>query len=159
MGFGMATSLKRARSTVTGCDVSADSVARFVKMAARARRPRRKPRDAGIVVASSSTPRRPKPSCSVRTASPRPCQGCRLYFVGSIVPYVANAGSPRNSKQPAGTISDAPIPAVRSAPRKASSPFGLGSAAAFAKARPALDAMAAKSTSSATRRARARPSR
>ena len=31
MGLGMATSLKRAGFEVTGCDVSADSVARFVK--------------------------------------------------------------------------------------------------------------------------------
>jgi 3-hydroxyisobutyrate dehydrogenase len=30
MGFGMATSLRRAGLEVTGCDVSADSVARFV---------------------------------------------------------------------------------------------------------------------------------
>src|SRR5450756_1687685 len=30
MGFGMATSLKRAGFGVTGCDVSADAVARFV---------------------------------------------------------------------------------------------------------------------------------
>src|SRR5215813_1651797 len=31
MGFGMATSLQRAGFVVTGCDVAADSVARFVK--------------------------------------------------------------------------------------------------------------------------------
>ena len=30
MGYGMATSLRRAGLEVTGCDVSADSVARFV---------------------------------------------------------------------------------------------------------------------------------
>ena len=30
MGFGMATSLKRAGFEVTGCDVSAEAVARFV---------------------------------------------------------------------------------------------------------------------------------
>src|SRR6202048_3884541 len=30
MGFGMATSLRRAGFAVTGCDVSADAVARFV---------------------------------------------------------------------------------------------------------------------------------
>ncbi|HKU06309.1 MAG TPA: NAD(P)-binding domain-containing protein, partial [Bradyrhizobium sp.] len=30
MGFGMATSLRRAGFAVTGCDVSDDSVARFV---------------------------------------------------------------------------------------------------------------------------------
>ena len=30
MGFGMATSLRRAGFDVTGCDVSADAVARFV---------------------------------------------------------------------------------------------------------------------------------
>ncbi|MFL6930570.1 MAG: NAD(P)-binding domain-containing protein, partial [Xanthobacteraceae bacterium] len=31
MGFGMATSLRRAGFEVTGCDVSAEAVARFVK--------------------------------------------------------------------------------------------------------------------------------
>ena len=31
MGFGMASSLRRAGFEVTGCDVSADAVARFVK--------------------------------------------------------------------------------------------------------------------------------
>ena len=31
MGYGMATSLKRAGLEVTGCDVSADAVTRFVK--------------------------------------------------------------------------------------------------------------------------------
>ena len=30
MGFGMATSLRRGGFDVTGCDVSADAVARFV---------------------------------------------------------------------------------------------------------------------------------
>ena len=30
MGFGMATSLRRAGFAVTGCDVSGDAVARFV---------------------------------------------------------------------------------------------------------------------------------
>ena len=30
MGFGMATSLRRAGFDVTGCDVSAEAVARFV---------------------------------------------------------------------------------------------------------------------------------
>src|SRR6202047_5565675 len=51
MGFGMATSLKRAGFIVTGCDVSADAVARFVTDGgAGARTPAEAAKDAEIVV-------------------------------------------------------------------------------------------------------------
>jgi 3-hydroxyisobutyrate dehydrogenase len=51
MGFGMATSLKRAGYDVTGCDVAADSVARFVADGGKgARTPAEAATDADIVV-------------------------------------------------------------------------------------------------------------
>ena len=51
MGFGMATSLKRAGFAVTGCDVSADAVARFVADGgAGAKTPAEAAKGAGIIV-------------------------------------------------------------------------------------------------------------
>src|SRR5690349_24241640 len=51
MGFGMATSLRRAGFEVTGCDASADSVARFVADGGKgARTPAEAAKDADIVV-------------------------------------------------------------------------------------------------------------
>src|SRR5258708_32917309 len=51
MGFGMATSLKRAGFEVTGCDVSADAVARFVAEGGKgAKTPAEAAQGAGIVV-------------------------------------------------------------------------------------------------------------
>ena len=51
MGFGMATSLKRAGFDVTGCDVSDDAVARFVADGGKgAASPAEAAKTAGIVV-------------------------------------------------------------------------------------------------------------
>src|SRR5260221_14757233 len=51
MGYGMATSLRRAGFEVTGCDVSADSVARFVADGGKgARTPAEAAKAADIVV-------------------------------------------------------------------------------------------------------------
>src|SRR6202140_5865410 len=51
MGFGMATSLRRAGFDVTGCDVSDDAVARFVAEGGKgARTPAEAAKEAGIVV-------------------------------------------------------------------------------------------------------------
>ena len=51
MGFGMATSLKRSGFEVTGCDVAADSVARFLAAGGRgAKTPAEAAKAADIVV-------------------------------------------------------------------------------------------------------------
>src|SRR5215472_4298768 len=51
MGFGMATSLRRAGFEVTGCDISAETVARFVKEGGkRATTPAAAAKEADIVV-------------------------------------------------------------------------------------------------------------
>src|SRR3981189_265997 len=51
MGFGMATALRRAGFEVTGCDVSADSVAKFVADGGKgAKTPAEAAKNADIVV-------------------------------------------------------------------------------------------------------------
>ncbi|MDB5638636.1 MAG: putative dehydrogenase containing NAD(P)-binding domain, partial [Bradyrhizobium sp.] len=51
MGFGMATSLKRAGFEVTGCDVSTEAVARFVADGGKgAKTPAEAARQADIVI-------------------------------------------------------------------------------------------------------------
>ena len=147
MGFGMATSLRRAGLEVTGCDVSADSVARFVadggKGAEHAGGSRqRRPTSSS---AWSSMPRRPKPSCSAPTASPRPWPRARCSSPPP--PWIPTSrGGWRNNWRPSGRhYLDAPISGgAQRAAQGELTILASGSPAAFAKARPALDAMAAK---------------
>ena len=147
MGFGMATSLRRAGFEVTGCDVSADAVARFVADGGKgAKTPAEAAKAADIVVsvvvnaaqtetilfgARTASPKRwPRTRCS---SPPRPW-----------IPDVAR----RLAKQLEATgrhYLDAPISGgAQRAAQGELTILASGSAAAFAKARPALDAMAAK---------------
>src|SRR5246500_4596813 len=146
MGFGMATSLKHAGFEVTGCDVSDDAVARFVAGGGRgAKTPAEAAKSAGIVVSvvvnaaqtetilfgqngvaetltkdavfiSSATM---DPDVARRLAEQLEASG-RHYLDAPI------SGGPQRAAQGELTI------------------LASGSAKAFAKARPALDAMAAK---------------
>ena len=146
MGFGMATSLKRAGFTVTGCDVAADSVARFVADGGKgAGTPAEAAAGAGIVV-----------SVVVNAAQtetilfgPNGVAGTLpqdAVFISSATmdPDVAR----RLAKQLEATgrhYLDAPISGgAQRAAQGELTILASGSAAAFAKARPALDAMAAK---------------
>jgi L-threonate 2-dehydrogenase len=146
MGFGMATSLRRAGFDVTGCDVSADAVARFVADGGRgASTPAEAAKGADIVVsvvlnaAQTETILFGKDGVAEAMAKD-------TVFVSSATmdPDVAR----RLAKQlePTGRhYLDAPISG--GAQRAAEGELTIlasGSAAAFAKARPALDAMAAK---------------
>ena len=146
MGFGMALSLKRAGFDVTGCDVSAETVARFVKEGGRgAKTPAEAARDADVVVsvvvnaAQTETilfgkggvaETLPKGAVFVSSATMDPdvarrlaarlVESGRLYLDGPI------SGGAQRAAQGELTI------------------LASGSHDAFAKARPALDAMAAK---------------
>ena len=146
MGFGMATSLRRAGFDVTGCDVSADASRGSSPTAARApRRRRRRRRMPTSSSAWSSTPRRPKPFCSAPTASPKRWPRTRCSFRPRPWTRTWRGGWQSNWRPPAGIISTRRSPAARSARRRANSLFWPRAVpAAFAKARPALDAMAAK---------------
>jgi L-threonate 2-dehydrogenase len=146
MGLGMATSLKRAGFDVTGCDVSADLVARFVSDGGKgAKTPAEAAKGADIVIcvvlnaAQTETVLFGKDGVVETLAKD-------AVFVSSATmdPEVAR----RLAKQLEATgrhYLDAPISGgAQRAAQGELTILASGSAAAFAKARPALDAMAAK---------------
>jgi putative dehydrogenase len=146
MGFGMATSLRRASFDVTGCDVSADAVARFVAEGGKgAKTPAEAAKGADIVVSvvlnAAQTETILFGKDGVVETLPRDA-----VFVSSATmdPEVAK----RLAKQLEATgrhYLDAPISGgAQRAAQGELTILASGSAAAFAKARPALDAMAAK---------------
>jgi len=146
MGFGMATSLKRAGFEVTGCDVAADAVARFVGDGGKgAKTPAEAAKGDDIVIsvvlnaAQTETIMFGKDGVAETLAKD-------AVFVSSATmdPDVAR----RLAKQLEATgrhYLDAPISGgAQRAAQGELTILASGSAAAFAKARPALDAMAAK---------------
>ena len=146
MGFGMATSLKRAGFQVTGCDVAADSVARFVADGGRgAGTPAEAASGADIVVSVVVNAAQTEailfgPNGVAETLP------TDAVFISSATmdPDVAR----RLAKQLEATgrhYLDAPISGgAQRAAQGEMTILASGSAAAFARARPALDAMAAK---------------
>src|ERR1700740_2858069 len=146
MGYGMATSLRRAGFEVTGCDVSADAVKKFVADGGKgANTPAGAAKAADIVVsvvvnaAQTETILFGKNGVAETLAK-------EAVFVSSATmdPDIAR----RLAKQLEATgrhYLDAPISGgAQRAAQGELTILASGSAAAFAKARPALDAMAAK---------------
>ena len=133
--------------TVTGCDVSADAVARFVADGGGgAKTPAEAARQADIVVSvvvnAAQTEailfgdRRRRRNAGERR---------RVRLLARPWTRTSRGGWRSSWRRPAGIISMRRSPAARSARRRASlTILASGSPAAFAKARPALDAMAAK---------------
>lgn len=146
MGFGMATSLKRAGFEVTGCDVAAESVARFVKDGGKgARTPAEAAKDAEIVVSvvvnAAQTEAILFGENGVAGTLPRDA-----VFISSATmdPDVARRLA-KQLEQTGRHYLDAPISGgAQRASEGQLTILASGSPAAFAKARPALDAMAAK---------------
>ncbi|WP_398464978.1 L-threonate dehydrogenase [Tardiphaga sp.] len=146
MGYGMALSLKKAGFAVVGCDVAAEAVARFVKDGGEgASSPAAAAQNADIVV-----------SVVVNGA-----QTASILFgtdgVAETLPkgavFVSSATmDPDVARRLAGELEatgrhylDAPISGgAQRAAQGELTILASGSAAAFAKARPALDAMSAK---------------
>jgi L-threonate 2-dehydrogenase len=146
MGFGMATSLRRAGLIVTGCDVAEESVGRFVKDGGKgARTPAEAAKDADIVVSvvvnAAQTDSILFGAGGVAETLPRDA-----VFISSATmdPDIAR----RLAEQLEATgrhYLDAPISGgAQRAAQGELTILASGSAAAFAKARPALDAMASK---------------
>jgi len=146
MGYGMALSLQRAGLHVTGCDVSADAVQRFGRDGGHgAATPAEAVRDAAIVV-----------SVVVNAAQTEAilfgANGVAETLAKDAVFISSATMDPDVARQLAKRLEatgrhylDAPISG--GAQRAAEGELTIlasGSAAAFAKARPALDAMAAK---------------
>ena len=146
MGYGMATSLRRAGFDVTGCDVAAESVARFVKDGGKgASTPAEAAKAADIVVsvvvnaAQTETILFGKGGVAETLA-----KGAVFISSATMDPDVAR----RLARQLEATgrhYLDAPISGgAQRAAQGELTILASGSPAAFAKARPALDAMAAK---------------
>jgi len=146
MGFGMATSLRRAGFEVTGCDVAADSIARFVAEGGKgARTPAEAARSADIVV------------CVVLNAAQTEAvlfgQNGVAETLAKDAVFVSSATmDPEVARKLAAQLEatgrhylDAPISGgAQRAAQGELTILASGSPAAFAKARPALEAMAAK---------------
>jgi 3-hydroxyisobutyrate dehydrogenase len=144
MGFGMATSLLRAGFAVTGCDVSADSVARFKAGGGQgATSPAEAVRDADIVVSvvvnAAQTEAILFGKDGALEAMP---PGAVFVSAATMDPEIAKRLAAR--VEASGRLYlDAPISGgAQRAAQGELTILASGSAAAFAKARPALDAMA-----------------
>jgi len=146
MGYGMATSLRRAGFDVIGCDVAADSVKRFVADGGHgAASPAEAAQNAGIVV-----------SVVVNAAQTEAILFGEGGVAGTLAKdavFVSSATmdpdvARRLAKQLEATgrhYLDAPISGgAQRAAQGELTILASGSVAAFAKARPALDAMSAK---------------
>src|ERR1700682_340750 len=146
MGFGMATSLRRAGFAVTGCDASTDAVARFVADGgAGCKRAAKAAKAADIVVsvvvnaAQTETILFGKDGAAETLAKD-------AVFISSATMDPDVARRLANQLEATGRhYLDAPISGgAQRAAQGELTVLASGSAAAFAKARPALDAMAAK---------------
>ena len=146
MGYGMATSLKRAGFVVTGCDVSADAVARFVADGGKgAKTPAEAARDADIVVSVVVNAAQTEAILFGKDGAAETLAKDAVFISSATMdPEIAR----RLAKQLEATgrhYLDAPISGgAQRAAQGELTILASGSAAAFAKARPALDAMAAK---------------
>jgi len=146
MGFGMATSLRRKGFDVTGCDVAGDIVAKFVTEGGKgAKTPAEAAKGADIVISVVLNAAQTE-SIMFGKDGVGETMAKDAVFVSSATmdPEVAK----RLAKQLEATgrhYLDAPISGgAQRAAQGELTILASGSAAAFARARPALDAMAAK---------------
>jgi 3-hydroxyisobutyrate dehydrogenase len=146
MGFGMASSLLRAGFEVIGCDVGADAVQRFVGAGGRgATTPAEAAADAAIVVSVVVNAAQTEAILfGANGAAATMPDGAVFISSATMDPDMARMFAKRLEASGRFYL-DAPISG--GAQRAAEGELTIlasGSAAAFAKARPALDAMAAK---------------
>jgi L-threonate 2-dehydrogenase len=146
MGFGMANSLKRRGFAVTGCDVLADALDRFVKEGGkRARTPAEAATGAGIVVSVVLNAAQTETILfGENGVAETLAQDAVFVSCATMDPDVARKLA--NQLEATGRhYLDAPISGgAQRAAQGELTILASGSPAAFAKARPALDAMAAK---------------
>src|SRR3954451_841782 len=146
MGFGMATSLRRAGFDVTGCDVSADSVARFVADGGSgARTPGKAAKAADIVVSVVVNAAQTETILfGAGGVAETLAKGAGFISSATMDPDVARRLA-KHLEASGRLYLDAPISGgAQRAAQGELTILASGCAAAFAKARPALDAMAAK---------------
>src|SRR5258708_36486848 len=146
MGFGMATSLKRAGFDVTGCDVAGDAVARFIKDGGTgAKTPAEAANGADIVVSVVVTAAQTEAILFGKDGVTETLAKDAVFVSSATMdPEVARRLATQLETTGRHYL-DAPISGgAQRAAQGELTILASGSAAAFAKARPALDAMAAK---------------
>src|ERR1700753_149766 len=146
MGYGMASALKHAGFEVTGCDVAADAVKRFVSEGGKgANSPAQASKDADIVVSVVVNAAQTEAILFGKEGVAETLAKDAVFVSSATMdPEIAR----RLSKQLEATgrhYLDAPISGgAQRAAQGELTILASGSASAFARARPALDAMAAK---------------
>ena len=146
MGFGMAQSLLRAGLDVAGCDVSPDAVARFVRLGGRgAADPAEAAKDAEIVVSVVVNATQTEDILfGAQGAAQTMPQGAVFVSSATMDPEIARRLAAKLEATGRHYL-DAPISGgAQRAAEGALTILASGSQAAFDRARPALDAMAAK---------------
>jgi L-threonate 2-dehydrogenase len=146
MGFGMASSLQRKGFEVTGCDVSVDAVDRFVKQGGKgAKTPADAAKGAGIVVCVVLNAAQTETVLFGQNGVAEALAKDAVFISSATMdPEVARKFA-RQLEATGRHYLDAPISGgAQRAAQGELTVLASGSAAAFAKARPALDAMAAK---------------
>ncbi|MBN8962979.1 MAG: NAD-binding protein [Rhizobiales bacterium] len=146
MGFGMATSLLRAGFSVTGCDVSADPVERLKALGmGGAASPAEAARDAAVVVSVVVNAAQTETILFGRDGVAKMMlPGAVFISSATMDPDIARKLA-RQLEATGRHYLDAPISGgAQRAAQGELTILASGSAAAFARARPALDAMAAK---------------
>ena len=146
MGFGMASSLQRKGFEVTGCDVAADAVERLVRQGGKgAKTPAEAAKGAGIVVSVVLNAAQTETILFGQNGVAETLARDAV-FISSATMDPDFARKLARQLEPTGRhYLDAPISGgAQRAAQGELTILASGSAAAFAKARPALDAMAAK---------------
>ncbi len=146
MGMGMATSLRRAGFDVTGCDVSADAVARFVAEGGRGvNTPAEAARDSDVVVSVVVSATQTEAILFGESgAAETLAKGAVFVSAATMDPAVARRLAAR-LVEGGRLYLDAPISGgAQRAAQGELTILASGSREAFAKAHPALNAMAAK---------------
>src|SRR4029079_2775998 len=146
MGYGMATSLRRAGLDVTGCDVSSESVERFVAGRGQgASKPAEAAKSADVVVSVVVNAAQTETILfGINGAAESMTKGAVFVSSATMDPDVAR-GLAKQLEASGRHYLDAPISGgAQRAAQGELTILASGSPAAFAKARPALDAMAAK---------------
>ena len=143
MGFGMAASLRRAGFDVTGCEVSREIVARYVADGGKAARtPAEAAEDADVVVSVVLNAAQTEAILFGKDGVAETLAGDAV--VVSCATMDPDGAAPRQKKATGGPYLDAPIRGGAQGAARATDHPGLGQPDAFARARPVLDAIAAK---------------
>ncbi|RIK99235.1 MAG: 3-hydroxyisobutyrate dehydrogenase [Proteobacteria bacterium] len=145
MGFGMAASLKRAGFDVTGCDVTAAAVERLVALGARgAATPAEAAREAKIVVSVVVNAAQTEAILFGRDGVAETLAEGAVFVSSATMAPEAARDLAKRLEATGRHFLDAPISGgAQRASEGQLTILASGSAAAFAAARPALDAMAA----------------